>query len=342
MTTHTRSSGYWKSYHASKANEKQQVFRLCRRVVRKLGPPWQVAKRGRPPEHLPEEYAATAIYRKHFHMALRVAEGDTPFVLGKRLDHSDIWWGLQRIFVRYLDRAIELLFELIIELFPTNFFIPDASGVQTDRYRKRKRPRLRPKDKPPPNRQKGREKRPSEEREHITLKLHLLVGCCREPGLLPVLRARITRGYAHDSPQLKHLIGKFKGEGEPFPADAGYDSTDNYLLVKGHGFIPVIKLRKGEPKGLIRREMSKSFDMNREIYRYRGLIEGVFGGTETKYGNRTRCRLPKSRRVDCLLMVISHNLRTYMLCCLIPDEYFLDCSKNLSAGIFFPSLDSCH
>lgn len=24
-----------------------------------------------------------------------------------------------------------------------------------------------------------------------------------------------------------------------------------------------------------------------------------------------------------------------MLCCLIPDEYFLDCSKNLSAGIFF-------
>lgn len=312
MPTHTRASGYWKSYHASKANEKLQVFRLCRRLVRKLGSPWQVAKRGRPPEHQPEEYAVIAIYRKHFCMSLRVAEGDTPFILSKRVDHSDIWWALQRMPVGYVDRAIELLFELIIELFPPDFFIPDASGVQTDRYRKRKRPRLRPNDKPPPNRLKGREKRPSEEREHVTLKLHLLIGYCREPGLLPILKARITRGYAHDSPQLKHLVGKFKGEGEPFPADAGYDSTDNYLLVKGHGFIPVIKLRKGEPKGLIRREMSKSFDMNREIYRYRGLIEGVFGGTETKYGNRTRCRLRKSRRVDCLLIVVSHNLRTYM------------------------------
>ena len=312
MPTHTRALGYWKSYHASKANEKRQVFRLCRRLVRKLGSPWQVAKRGRPPEHQPEEYAAIAVYRKHFHMTFRAAEGDTPLTLGKRVDHSDIWWGLQRMPVGYVDRAIEFLFELIIELFPPDFFIPDASGVQTDRYRKRKRPRLRPKGKPPPNRLKNREKCPSEGRELVILKLHLLIGCCRKPGLLPVLRARVTRGYAHDCPQLKHLIGKFKGKGEPLPADAGYDSTDNYLLVKGHGFIPVIKLREGEPKGLIRREMSKSFDVNREIYRYRGLIEGVFGGTETKYGNRTRCRLPKPRRVDCLLMVVSHNLRTYM------------------------------
>ena len=58
--------------------------------------------------------------------------------------------------------------------------------------------------------------------------------------------------------------------------------------------------------------MAESFERHRDIYRYRGLIEGVFGGTKTKYGNRTRCRLPKSRRVDCLLMVASHNLRTYM------------------------------
>ena len=81
--------------------------------MRKLGPPWQVAKRGRPPEHQPEEYAKIAIYRKHFCMALRVAERGTQLILGKRVDHSDIWWGLQRIPPGYLDRAIELLFDLI-------------------------------------------------------------------------------------------------------------------------------------------------------------------------------------------------------------------------------------
>ena len=307
-----RSPGYWKSYHASRANERQRVFRLCRRVVEKLGPPWQVAKRGRPPEHQPEEYAAISIYRKHFHMALRVAEGDTPFTLGKRVDHSDIWWGLQRISAEYVDQAIELLFGLIVELFPPDIFIPDATGVQTDRYRKRKRPKLRPRDKPPPKWRRRRGKRPSEEREHVTLKLHLLVGYCKGPGLLPILRARVTRGHAHDSPQLKFLVGETRGKGEPFPADRGYDSENNYILVKDRGFVPVIKLRKGEPKGLVRREMAESFELHRDIYRYRGLIEGVFGGTETKYGNRTRCRLRRSRRVDCLLMVVSHNLRTYM------------------------------
>lgn len=312
MTSHARSSGYWKSYHASKANEKGQVFKLCKRVVKKLGPPWQVSKRGRPPDHLPDEYAAVAIYQKHFRMVLRVTEGDTSFVLGKRMDHSVVWWGLQRIPAGYLDQAIELLFGLTVELFPSDIFIPDATGVRTDRYRKRKRPKLRPRDKPPPEWRRGREKRPFEEREHVTLKLHLLVGYCKGQGLLPILRTRVTRGHAHDSPQLKHMVGKFKGDGEPFLADRGYDSEDNYILVKGHGFVPVIKLRKGEPRGLVRREMAKSFDTNKEIYRYRGLIEGVFGGTETKYGNSTRCRLPKSRKVDCLLMIVSHNLRTYM------------------------------
>lgn len=307
-----RSPGYWKSYHASNAYGKRRVFNLCKRVVRRLDPPWQVAKRGRRPKHQPGEYAAIEIYRKHYKMTFRESEDDTPFVLCKRLDHSDIWWAHQRITVSYLDRAIELLFELIVGLFPPDIFIPDATGVQTDRYRGRKRPQPRPKDKPPPKWRGRREKRPSEEREHVTLKLHLLIGYCWSPGLLPILRARVTRGHAHDSPQLKHLVGKFEGEGEPFPADRGYDSTDNYILVKDHGFIPVIKLRKGEPRGLARREMAESFESHKEIYRYRGLIEGVFGGTEIKYGNRTRCRLRKSRRVDCLLMVVSHNLRTYM------------------------------
>lgn len=307
-----RSKCYWKTYHASKTNGKQHVFKCCKRVVKKLGPPWQVAKRGRPPEHQPEDYAAVVIYRKHFSMVLRVTEGDTPFVLGRRMDHSTIWWGLQRLPVGYVDRAIELLFELIVKLFPPDLFIPDSTGVKTDRYTKRKRPRLKAKGKPPPNGRKKREKRSSEDRELVTLKLHILLGYCMVPGLIPILKARVTRGHAHDSPQLKLLVGKTRGKGEPFPADRGYDSEDNYVLVKDHGFLPVIKLRKWKPKRLARREMAENFELHKEIYRYRGLVEGAFGGTETKYGNRTRCRLTESRKIDCLLMVVSHNLRTYM------------------------------
>jgi hypothetical protein len=57
---------------------------------------------------MPDEYAAVAIYRKHFNMVFRVADGNTPFVLGKQLDHSNIWWGLQRIQLEYVDRAIQI------------------------------------------------------------------------------------------------------------------------------------------------------------------------------------------------------------------------------------------
>jgi len=307
-----RSAGYWKSYHASKTNEKRQVFRLCRRVVRKLGPPWQVAKRGRPPDHQPGEYAAIVIYRKHFHMVLRVVEGDTPLILGKRVDHSDIWWSLQRIPAGYVDRAIKLLFEFVVELFPPDLFISDATGIKTDRYVKRKRPKLQPKDKPPPKGREKREKEASGNRELEILKLHVLIGYHIELGLLIVRSALITKGVAHESPRLKRLLKEVRGDGKPLLLDPGYDSEDNYKLARSHEFDPVIKLRRVEPRGFVRREMAKNFAKNKDIYRLRGLIEAIFGGLETKYGSRTRCRLPRSRRIDCLLMVVSHNLRTYM------------------------------
>lgn len=307
-----RSKEYWKSYHASIANGKQQVFMHCQKVVNLLGRPWQVSKRGSPPKHMPEEYAAVAIYRKYFNMVLRAAEVDTPFILGKRLDHSNIWWGLQRIPTRYLKRAIELLFRLISGIFPPDVFIADSTGISTDRYTRYKGPRLRPIDRPPPNELKRRKNEQSGKWVLKTLKLHALVGYNVKFGLLMVRSALVTRSEANDSSQLKELLKGVRGNGEPLLLDRGYDSVENYELGKKNGFNPVIKLRDVGLRGLVRREMAKIFAKNKKLYRQRGLIEGVFGGLETKYGNRTRCRRPKSQRIDCLLMVVSHNLRTYM------------------------------
>jgi len=52
-------------------------------------------------------------------------------------------------------------------------------------------------------------------------------------------------------------------------------------------------------------------DFNKDVYRNRGIIEGVFGGTETKYSNRTRCRLDHTREVSVLLIFLAQNLKTY-------------------------------
>jgi hypothetical protein len=261
---------------------------------------------------MPEEYAAVVIYRKHFDMTLRDAEGDTPLLMAKRLDHSNIWWGLQRIPALYIKRAIELLFRLISGIFPPDMFISDSTGVSTDRYTRRRGPKLRPTDKPPPNGRKGQENGQCGKWVLKTLKLHALVGYHIRFGFLMARSALVTKSEANDSPLLKQLLKGVRGNGEPLLLDRGYDSVENYELGRKHGFNPVIKLRDVGPRGLVRHEMAKIFAKNKKLYRRRGLIEGVFGGLETKYGNRTRCRRPKSRRIDCLLMVVSHNLRSYM------------------------------
>ncbi|MFH1821238.1 MAG: hypothetical protein ABH852_02185, partial [Methanobacteriota archaeon] len=50
-----------------------------------------------------------------------------------------IWWGLQRMPIAYFERALELLYKLIDELFKCDVFVVDSTGVETDRYQERRR-----------------------------------------------------------------------------------------------------------------------------------------------------------------------------------------------------------
>jgi len=287
-----RCPNYWKAYHASKLYDKREVFKLCSRVASALGPPWRVSERGRPPKFRPELYAAVGIFRKYFSSSLRIAEGDTPLLIGLRMDHATIWWGLRRTPVAYFERALELLYELTTKLFKCEIFVADSTGVETDRYQKRRRAlKIGP------------------EREYI--KLHVLEGYSRVAGLVPIVAARVTWGYAHDSPQLERLLKDFHGRGEPLLADSAYDSRNNIDLVRKHGLRPVIKPRRARRRKLWRALAARDFEKNRELYRMRGVGEAPFGGFAVRYGSRTRCRLPQTRIIDSLLMAVAHNLRTY-------------------------------
>ncbi|MFH1821783.1 MAG: hypothetical protein ABH852_05025 [Methanobacteriota archaeon] len=134
-----RCPNYWKAYHASKLYDKREVFKLCSRVARRLGSLWKVSRRGRPPKFHPTEHTAVCIYRKCSCPTFRYAEGDTALLLDTRIDHVTIWWAFQRIPVIYFERALELLYELISKLFKCEIFVTDSTGVETDRYRKRRK-----------------------------------------------------------------------------------------------------------------------------------------------------------------------------------------------------------
>ncbi len=72
---------------------------------------------------------------------------------------------------------------------------------------------------------------------------------------------------------------------------------------------PNIKQRKtpGRNKGLKYRRRAAA-EFNETVYRYRGLIEGIFGAEEAGKGLKTRARLRTMQRRWGLALAMGHNL----------------------------------
>ncbi len=109
------------------------------------------------------------------------------------------------------------------------------------------------------------------------------------------------------------LLRKIKKTGIAFAgrfnADRGYDSDRNCRLVFGAGMTPNIKQRGNAVNRTkkFRKKAAGLFDG--EIYKKRGMIEGIFGAEETE-GHRLLCRFRKTstRRRFGLCKAIGWNL----------------------------------
>jgi hypothetical protein len=66
-------------------------------------------------------------------------------------------------------------------------------------------------------------------------------------------------------------------------ADAGLDGKEVWEALRGEGLRPVIRLRGGsEAREEARVRAREGWDP--EVYRFRGVVEGVFGGMKTRLG----------------------------------------------------------
>jgi hypothetical protein len=141
------------------------------------------------------------------------------------------------------------------------------------------------------------------------LKLHVLAGYSPHDGRLAVAGAEVTGFEAHDAPIGGRLL--VPGGGEPLLADRGLPAP-NGLRVRARrlGLTPNIRFRRTSAP--TRLEAAKGFSFDKEGYRLRGVVEGIFGAGEVRQGNKTRCRLPVNRAKDVLLRVLGFNLRAYM------------------------------
>jgi len=126
-----------------------------------------------------------------------------------------------------------------------------------------------------------------------------------------ILTAQVTGHGVGDAPILRRMLKEIPDlEGSWFNADKAYDSDRCCQLPYEKGLRPNIKQRrKGgrRNRGLrFRRRAGEEFD--EAAYRYRGLVEGIFGAEESGRGLRTRCRLRRTQRRWGLAGAVGHNL----------------------------------
>lgn len=81
--------GYWKAYDKATKQNLKKVYEFCLQVCKELGPPWKIAKTGKPPTMMPEEHTALHIVRRRVGKASRFVEQLSPCVTGKTIDHSN-------------------------------------------------------------------------------------------------------------------------------------------------------------------------------------------------------------------------------------------------------------
>jgi len=217
-------------------------------------------------------------------------------------DHSTIHRAYERIPQEYLDALLERAAQLCIKesRWKRGVLGSDSSGVETDRYHTVIRPNKR-------------KKAFVEMRERTFLKYHIIAILDH----LIILRARVTSYHVGDSPTLRSMLRWFpRFPGSIFDADRGFDAEKNFerlyqLLM--HPNIKQIARQKG-PKGRghtrLRCRSRAAKEFNPSIYRWRGMIEAIFGAEESDgHRLRTRFRKDENRERWGPIMAIGWNLK---------------------------------
>jgi len=134
------------------------------------------------------------------------------------------------------------------------------------------------------------------------IKTHLIAGC------------RVTRGPSTDFPNLQKVIEQAEKyvHFDQVLADAGYDSEFNHEFCRDklniRSTIIAYNPRRTTklPSAKYRREMATEFE--RLAYGQRWQVESVFSRHKRLLGSALRNRNAKSRKRECLLRVLTHNL----------------------------------
>ena len=261
---------------------------------------------GKPPIHSKDKMYLICILMVAWHKTSRDMKGDLsviklPWWNGEPVpDHTTIARHLQTIPYDWLAGMLAETARLCMAeaAGATGPLGADSSGVETTRYETVVRPLKREKDFVEMARKKYL-------KYHITavlglqiiLELETMSGNVNDVTMLPPMLAEVKRHDLLPAPSVLH-------------ADRGYDSNHNCQMLFEMGITPNVKQRthsvnRGKPH---RSREARTF--NEEGYHQRGMIEGIFGGEESKR-HQLHCRFirPDNRRQFGKIRAIAWNIK---------------------------------
>ena len=288
--------GYWKRYNGADIKNKRKVWDFLDDIVLELGLPYPILKKGAKPKLAIEAYAKIVIYMTYFNLPLRDMKSELKLLINETLDHSNIDRWLMKCDDEWVRKATQLLHYRIEKMFRKGCYISDSSGVTTTKYYETTEI----------------DKDGNRILALLTLKLHICVVYFFVVGVVSIANFHVTHGDANDNPIMnEYLLENVKlKKGRMHHADKGYWSKENIRKNKEKALISNIVPKDGFDKGLTLAKAKKEYD-NEARKKYRGIVEGVFGGLTTDNDMRTRYKLDKTRKLHIALLALKHEIRSY-------------------------------
>lgn len=297
---------YWRIYHLAHTREAAAFQKNLLHTIRRLESPWPIRRRGKPPTHSREKLIFLVTFMVYLDCPLRFMES-----LAHTLklpwhepipDHTTLYRAMKTVPKEYLEKLLAETVRFCIRISGWNrkegLMASDSSGVETDRYEKAEIACRR-----------------SRRKNYLTLHVTAIL------DLMVITAVQVTSSRTKDSPTFRRMVKQMKRTGIAeevfggvFDADKAYDADENCRLTYGLGSQPNIKQREthGRNRGKrFRRRAAEEF--NSKIYRYRGLVEGIFGAAEVSmHGLHTKYRLKGTQRAWGLLLAVERNVETYI------------------------------
>ena len=288
MYKHKRRDGYWRYYHLAHTQERDFLVNKIIFLVNQNLPPASKknSRRGRKPVHSRAKMYCICIIMAAFGLTYRDTQNIIPSLNlpwdEPCPDHTTIAKFFNSISVSWLEQILAMTAQLCLAEsgWRKGILGSDSTSVATDLYRHELRP---VKDR--------------HEFEYIRIRQHLKWHITAILDHLVILSSRITTKKTHDSPVLKTMLNRMKRlgidlRGSILDADKGYDSDDRCRQIFEMQMLPNISQRKNATNRnkRFRRRAAKLFDVT--VYRYRGLIEGIFGAEESEH-HQLYCRFKK-------------------------------------------------